>query len=53
VCSSDLARNLLKKSLGEVFLGLLTLRPKKTLTNFAKARVAYSFLRGGAMWGRS
>jgi GT2 family glycosyltransferase len=51
--AEDAARNLLKKSLGEVFLGLLTLRPKKTLTNFAKARVAYSFLRGGAMWGRS
>jgi GT2 family glycosyltransferase len=51
--AEDAARKLLKKSLGEAFLGFLTIRPRKTLTNFAKARVAYSFLLGGAMWGRS
>jgi len=47
------ARSLLKKSMRQVLTGLLTLRPKKFLTNYAKARVAYSFLKGGAMWGRS
>ena len=51
--AEEAARKLLKKSLGEAVTGFLTLRPKKFFTNFAKARVASSFLRGGAMWGRS
>lgn len=47
-----IARREVKKCIGEVLTGLLTLRPKKVLTNYAKARAAYSFLKRGSPWGR-
>ncbi len=47
------AKVLFFKSLGDLILGILTIRPKKFFTNLAKARVAFSFLRGGSPWGRS
>lgn len=47
------ARQLLRKCAGQALLGLLTARPRKVVTNVAKARAAYSFLKGGPPWGRS
>jgi GT2 family glycosyltransferase len=47
------ARIALKQCCGEALMGFVTLRPKKFLTNLAKARAAYSFLKGYAPWGRS
>lgn len=46
------ASEALKKCCGEALRGFFALRPKKFLTNVAKAKVAYSFLKGGAPWGR-
>ncbi len=46
------AKVLFFKSLGDSILGIVTVRPRKFLTNLAKARVAFSFLRGGSPWGR-
>ncbi len=50
--ADQIARREVKKCCGEALAGLLTVRPKKVLTNFAKARAAYSFLKGGSPWGR-
>jgi GT2 family glycosyltransferase len=47
-----IAQRELRKCCGNVLAGLLTARPKKILTNIAKARAAYSFLHGGPPWGR-
>jgi len=46
------ARDAVRTCCGEALKGFVTLRPKKFLTNVAKARAAYSFLKGGAPWGR-
>ncbi|MEE9318365.1 MAG: glycosyltransferase [Rhodospirillales bacterium] len=46
------AREYVSRCRRESLLGLLSLRPKKFLTNRAKARAAESFLRGDPPWGR-
>ena len=50
--ADQIARRELRKCCGDALAGLLTARPKKVLTNIAKARAAYSFLHGGTPWGR-
>jgi GT2 family glycosyltransferase len=47
------AKRMFRRSLGEALMGLVTLRPKKLVTNLAKASVARAFLKGGQPWGRS
>lgn len=46
------AREAVRTCCADALKGLVTLRPKKLLTNIAKARAAYSFLKGGTPWGR-
>jgi GT2 family glycosyltransferase len=46
------ARDAVRTCCSEALKGFFSLRPKKFLTNVAKARAAYSFLKGGAPWGR-
>ncbi|NQV85314.1 MAG: glycosyltransferase family 2 protein [Rhodospirillales bacterium] len=47
------ARQAVRKCCGEALKGAISLRPKKLLTNVAKAKAAYSFLKGHTPWGRS
>jgi GT2 family glycosyltransferase len=50
--ADQIARRELRKCCSNTLAGLLTVRPRKVLTNIAKARAAYSFLHGGSPWGR-
>lgn len=47
-----IARAAVRRCCGEALIGFLALRPKKFLTNVAKAKAAYAFLKGGSPWGR-
>ena len=46
------ARQLIRKCAGQVLLGLLTGRPRKVITNVAKARAAYAYLKRESPWER-
>jgi len=50
--ADKIARRELGKCCADALAGLLTLRVKKLLTNIAKGKAAYSFLKGGSPWGR-
>ncbi len=47
------ARRFVRRFAREALVGLATLRPRKCLSNLAKARAARGFLRGDPPWGRS
>ena len=47
------ARRFVRRFTREALVGLATLRPRKCLSNLAKARAARGFLRGDPPWGRS